>query len=248
MAYYTQTYLPSPGVQVQSLPLREEFSRISSAFVAAEVDINLRANVTQSNTFSQPQHFAGGFSVGNGVALNLSVASSLLVPAPSQSNSAVRRADLEATITQANGAGMPLWSSNTSYVSGAPVISPLSLLPYRRRTAGASTTDPSLDPINWDLVAAAAPPIISVAAASVNAAVNGHYILVANSQQTVVLPSPVAPGDIVIVTIANDRVDNVLAGNGNLIMNINEDMVITSMFITIIVRFFGAAAGGWRLV
>lgn len=154
----------------------------------------------------------------------------------------------QSAVVAASAAGSAIWVSATTYAVGAVVYSPLTLLTYRRRTAGAGTTDPSLDPTNWDLVAAAAPPVIVVTAASVSAAANGHYVLVGAVQQTVTLPSTPAVGEIVVVTVANDRSDARVGRNGNSIMGLTEDLDIDSRFATVTLRWVGAGAGGWRLV
>lgn len=44
------------------------------------------------------------------------------------------------------------WVSGTTYSLGAVVWSPANYLLYRRKVAGAGTTDPSLDPTNWALI------------------------------------------------------------------------------------------------
>lgn len=46
-------------------------------------------------------------------------------------------------------AGAVLWVSGTSYALGASVISPIDVMAYRRKIAGAGTTDPSADATNW---------------------------------------------------------------------------------------------------
>lgn len=50
----------------------------------------------------------------------------------------------------AQAAGASLWVSGQSYAPGAPVIDPVDLFLYRKRTASSSgTTSPRLDPTNW---------------------------------------------------------------------------------------------------
>ena len=44
-----------------------------------------------------------------------------------------------------------VWVSGTTYVAGDVRYSPVDFLVYRRKTAGAGTTDPSLDSTNWAL-------------------------------------------------------------------------------------------------
>lgn len=44
-----------------------------------------------------------------------------------------------------------VWVSGTTYTAGQVRYSPIDFLSYRRKTNGAGTTDPSLDPTNWAL-------------------------------------------------------------------------------------------------
>lgn len=58
-----------------------------------------------------------------------------------------------AAAASAVAAGAVLWVSGTTYAIGNTVIAPLDLANvYRRKTAGAGTIDPSLDPTNWVFV------------------------------------------------------------------------------------------------
>lgn len=45
-----------------------------------------------------------------------------------------------------------VWVSGTTYAVGNVRYSPITYLSYRRKTAGAGTTDPSADPTNWELI------------------------------------------------------------------------------------------------
>jgi hypothetical protein len=45
-----------------------------------------------------------------------------------------------------------IWVSGTTYVVGAVRFSPITFRSYRRKTAGAGTTDPSADSTNWQLL------------------------------------------------------------------------------------------------
>lgn len=49
----------------------------------------------------------------------------------------------------AAAAGAIAWVSGTTYAIGDALYSPIDLQTYRRKTAGAGTTDPSLDATNW---------------------------------------------------------------------------------------------------
>lgn len=46
-------------------------------------------------------------------------------------------------------ANVTKWVSGTTYAEGVVVWSPITYLSYRRKTAGAGTTDPSADSTNW---------------------------------------------------------------------------------------------------
>lgn len=49
----------------------------------------------------------------------------------------------------ATAAGATIWVSGTTYAIGNARFSPVDFQTYRRKTAGAGTTDPSLDATNW---------------------------------------------------------------------------------------------------
>jgi hypothetical protein len=49
----------------------------------------------------------------------------------------------------AAAANVTKWVSGTTYAEGVVVWSPITYLSYRRKTAGAGTTDPSADSTNW---------------------------------------------------------------------------------------------------
>lgn len=55
-------------------------------------------------------------------------------------------------LASANTADVAIWVSGTTYAIGVNRFSPINFLTYRRKTAGAGTTDPSLDSTNWALL------------------------------------------------------------------------------------------------
>lgn len=70
----------------------------------------------------------------------------------SAADSAASAADAADSATlAANVTSAVLWVSGTTYAKGAAAISTVNVLLYRRLVAGAGTTDPSLDPVNWTL-------------------------------------------------------------------------------------------------
>lgn len=73
------------------------------------------------------------------------------VIATTQASIATTQAGI-ASAAVASGSGSPAWVSGTTYVVGNVVYSPSDFRSYRRITAGAGTTDPSADNVNWFLV------------------------------------------------------------------------------------------------
>lgn len=70
-------------------------------------------------------------------------------------NSTAAQASIDAATASAaatassSSANAVRWVSGTTYAQDVVVISPSNYLSYRRKTAGAGTTDPSLDSTNW---------------------------------------------------------------------------------------------------
>ena len=62
-------------------------------------------------------------------------------------------------IAAAAAAGATIWVSGTTYAAGNARYSPIDFQTYRRKTAGAGTTDPSLDSTNWARLNLAAPSV-----------------------------------------------------------------------------------------
>jgi len=64
--------------------------------------------------------------------------------------------DAAASATAANAsANVTKWISGTTYSEGAVVWSPVNFFSYRRKVAGAGSTDPTADTTNWALVSGA---------------------------------------------------------------------------------------------
>lgn len=86
----------------------------------------------------------------------------LITDAPSvfDSKSSTFVAALQTLVTEMNAAiasvNMTKWISGTTYAIGDVTWSPVTFYAYRRKTAGAGTTDPSADATNWISIASAA--------------------------------------------------------------------------------------------
>lgn len=70
-----------------------------------------------------------------------------------------------AQVASGANANVTAWVSGTTYAVGDVRYSPANFLPYRRRTAGAGTTDPSADTTNWAPAAIAMYPTVAKTAA-----------------------------------------------------------------------------------
>lgn len=147
----------------------------------------------------------------------------------------------------AAGVSAALWVSGTTYAIGDVRRSPANGYPYRRLTNGAGTTDPSADPTNWVIAAVFYPAFSVVAASGVSANAWWHYQLENASATTVTLPASPSVGDCIWITVANGRVDNVIARNGLAIMGLAQNMTLNDPNATVQLRYSGATKG-WRIV
>jgi hypothetical protein len=162
-------------------------------------------------------------------------------------NAVEAAASAASAVAAAASVGAALWVSGTTYSLGDVRRSPVTFFPYRRLTAGAGTTDPSADATNWALAAAAAYTLIEVTGTSVSAQVGAHYFLTNAAATTVTLPASPAAGDVVVVTVANARADNLIARNTKNIMALAEDMTISDLYATIRLRYLNATKGWWMV-
>lgn len=146
----------------------------------------------------------------------------------------------------ASGVSAALWVSGTTYAIGDVRRSPANGYPYRRLTAGAGTTDPSADATNWVLAAIFFPSMSIVSGTSATASAWWHYVLTNASATTITLPASPSAGDVVWVTTANNRTDNVLNRNAKPIMSLAENMTLNTRNGTVQLRYVDATIG-WAL-
>jgi hypothetical protein len=156
-------------------------------------------------------------------------------------------------VTAVTAASAIQWASGTTYAVGDCRWSPTDMRVYRRKTAGAGTTDPNADPTNWGLVNPE-PPVVIVSTTSYTAASNFHYVLTNAGLTTLNLPATPNAGDVVLCTVANQLRTNILARNGNYLMvnpatgaPLTEDMTLDTVSGTISVKYLNST-NGWRLV
>ena len=87
----------------------------------------------------------------NLVASELNTANSEAQAAASDAQDSAALAETAANAATAI-ANITAWQSGNTYAVGAVVYSLVNFLSYRRKTAGAGTTDPSTDSTNWQII------------------------------------------------------------------------------------------------
>lgn len=93
------------------------------------------------------------------------------------------------------------------------------------------------------LSAAGLPTMNIVSGTTQTAVANNHYVLTNAATTTVTLPASPAAGDVVWVTVANGRVDNVIARNGQNINSLAENMTIDNAYAGVQLRYADATRG-----
>lgn len=97
-------------------------------------------------------------------------------------------------------------------------------------------------------VNAQSPMVLSIDPSAAIAAAAGQHIVCTNpAAVTVTLPANPSTGQTVWVTFCNDRLDNLIARNGQPIMGLAEDMAVDNGNITVQLRYVDVTLG-WRLV
>ena len=104
-------------------------------------------------------------------------------------------------------------------------------------TSGGPNAAPS-----WQNAGGGTPTLNVTSSTSVSAAASNHYVLTGGAT-TVTLPASPAAGAVVWVTVANGRVDNVIARNGQNINSLAENMTIDQANAGIQLRYADATRG-----
>jgi hypothetical protein len=109
-------------------------------------------------------------------------------------------------------------------------------------TSGQVLTSTGNGPPSWQLPAGL--PTMNIVSGTTQAAVaNNHYVLTNASATTVTLPATPSAGDVVWVTAANGRTDNVIARNGSNINTLAENMTIDNAYAGVQLRYADATRG-----
>jgi hypothetical protein len=196
----------------------------------------------------------------NGVLDAANAAASSAQAATASAAQAATSATTAATI-----AGADRWVSGQVYAQGDAVWSPLTLLTYRKKTAGSSSgsTDPSADTVNWGVVGGGdvslagtqtltnktlTTPVITqnvqVISTSTTAVASRTYVLTASL--TLTLPASPSAGDWVAFSNRSGTLTSVIARNGSNIMGLAENMTVDSLTAGFTLTFADATRG-WVL-
>lgn len=129
--------LPTPPSRSDSA----NFAARGDAFMAALPTFRSEANALGSNLYA------------NAVEADADAAAAAASAASAAAQVALAAAQASAAANSALAAAASVnaaqWVSGTTYTAGQVVWSPATYLTYRRKSTGAGTTDPSLDPTNW---------------------------------------------------------------------------------------------------
>lgn len=128
------TALPTPPARSMS---SDAFVAAADAFLGALPTFQAEANALEANVNGKEVTTAAS-------------ATAAATSASSASNSAIQ-ASTSASQAALYGTAV-LWVSGTTYAVGNVVVAPANKLLYKRKVAGAGTTDPSLDATNWESV------------------------------------------------------------------------------------------------
>ena len=142
-------------------------------------------------------------------------------------------------------AGATKWASG-NYAQGAAVWSPLSLLTYRRRTAGttSSTTDPANDPVGWKLTGSPySMPQTELATAGPHTLAVGVHYIITHASATCLMPAGAAAQEQLRITNKSGARTPVLQRNGSTFDTVADDMVLDAINADVI--FTMTSSRGW---
>jgi len=157
-------------------------------------------------------------------SINANAASAAAAASASAAASAATAQNAAAAAEIASAADK--WVSGTTYENGYVAWSPINSQVYRRKGTGAGTTDPSVDPINYEPVTGIKPAVVIVSAAA-NAQKFTLHVFVASAP--LVLPASPNPGDWVSFSNRSGTATPVIVRNGQPIMGHAKDMVVDGL-------------------
>lgn len=227
----TITALPTP-------PTRSDpanFASRADTFLAALPQFQTEANAVASEMNTALTNATAQVGLATTQATN-AAASAV------QANNFATAAANSATAAGA-ASGATVWVSGTTYSIGDCRWSPATYLTYRRKTAGAGTTDPSLDSGNWALLSSPAVLPVTVVSSNFNAYPGNHYVITTSVVGT--FPSSANLNDTIMITELSGTGTSTLNPNGlkfnadATVMTLNSNGFIQKQFI------YSGATKGW---
>ena len=143
--------------------------------------------------------------------------------------------------------GATIWVSGTTYAIGDGRFSPANYQSYRRITAGAGTTDPSLDPANWVIIGWL--PWIRKTAAYTAISFDRIKASTTGGAWSLTFPAtPVENDEIEVQDVDGTfHIGNLtLLPNGNKIMGYTTSFVLDTQYAHL-VFVYDATLGDWRM-
>ena len=181
--------MPTTPPSITALPTppdpndRATFNTRAYPWSVAQQTLATEANAVASNVYANASEAA---SSANSAAISVLDAIAQVTLANAAASSA------EAT------AGATQWVSGTTYAVGNCVWSPINQQTYRRKVAGAGTTDPSADNTNWAQIGGGSPKILRstrTSNAQLTTADNGKLIDITSGTFTQTFAAAATLGD-----------------------------------------------------
>jgi len=146
---------PTPATPMPNPPTTQDpatFDARGDATLLAQQAMVPQVNQLAADTYANALHAQAQASASQGSA----------IAALGHANTALGYANTASSVVEAavQASGAVRWVSGTTYPQDKVVISPIDLLSYRRKTAGAGTLDPSLDEANYTRLATSRLPRI----------------------------------------------------------------------------------------
>jgi hypothetical protein len=181
----TITALPDPPTRDDPTNFKTRADALMSALPDFVTETNtvageVLAHATTAGNAADTATTQAGLATSNGAA-QVALASAQAVAAAASAASA----QAVANVIQ--------WISGTTYAQGDCVWSPTTLLTYRRKVAGAGSTDPSADPTNWARVDGQ--PIDAAVTTTGTSALNTVELCAASAAINRTIPAGAVVGD-----------------------------------------------------
>ena len=195
----------------------------NSTYVAAATVLT-QANIGVARQGGNPSS-AFLYAVGNSSYLSLNGLSGVanLITTESNGDLSIDVGGSERMRIASNGA---LGFSGANYGTSGQVL-----------TSNGSGSAPS-----WQ-TAGGLPAMTVTSSTAISAVAGNHYVVTGASTVTVTLPTSPSAGNVVWITIANGRVDTVVARNGQNINSLAENMTIDNAYAGVQLRFADATKG-----